>query len=177
VKDFGNAVGTVPPAQLKSLQPEVSAQESQFTKDELDRQLAILEIERKSLEIERAKTGANEAAIKARLEEIKQQKLQLGLQKNQLDYATKYGEQTDSMATKMDDFYKDIGKKVVGLPTDFAKATGQQFMQDLGMSGEGAIPNLLREGAKYIFNVSGIGEAMTAQQTLTRRDALQFTQR
>jgi len=177
VKDFGNAIGTFPPAQLKSLQPEVSAQESQFTKDELDRQLAILEIERKSLEIERAKTGANEAAIKARLEEIKQQKLQLGLQKNQLDYATKYGEQTDSMATKMDDFYKDIGKKVVGLPTDFAKATGQQFMQDLGMSGEGAIPNLLREGAKYVFNVSGIGEALTAQQTLTRRDALQFTQR
>jgi phage-related protein len=177
VKDFGNAIGTVPPAQLKSLQPEVSAQESQFTKDELDRQLAILEIERKSLEIERAKTGANEAAIKARLEEIKQQKLQLGLQKNQLDYATKYGEQTDSMATKMDDFYKDIGKKVVGLPTDFAKATGQQFMQDLGMSGEGAIPNLLREGAKYIFNVANIDDAMVAQQTAQRRDSLQFIQR
>jgi hypothetical protein len=159
------------------LQPEVSGPESEAQKEELTRQLALLEMERKSLELERLKTGANQDAIKARLEEIKQQKLQLGLQKNQLDYATKYGEQTDSMATKMDDFYKDIGKKVVGLPTDFAKATGQQFMQDLGMSGEGAIPNLLREGAKYIFNVSGIGEAMTAQQTLTRRDALQFTQR
>ena len=177
VKDFGTAVGTVPPAQLKSLQPEVSAQESQFTKDELDRQLAVLEIERKSLEIERAKTGANEAAIKARLEEIKQQKLQLGLQKNQLDYATKYGEQTDSMTTKMNQFYQDIGKKVVGLPTDFAKNVGGEFMNDLGISGQGAIPNLINEGVNYIFQVSDMQSALTAQRTLVNKQAAGVTQR
>lgn len=177
VKDFGTAVGTIPPAQLKSLQPEVSAQESQFTKDELDRQLAILEIERKSLEIERAKTGANEAAIKARLEEIKQQKLQLGLQKNQLDYATKYGEQTDSMTTKMNQFYQDIGKKVVGLPTDFAKNVGGQAMSDLGISGQGAIPNLINEGVNYIFQVQDMQSALTAQRTLVNKQAAGVTQR
>ena len=111
------------------------------------------------------------------LDQIANMKTQLGLQRDQLNYATKYGEQATESASKLDQFYTDIGKKVVGLPTDFAKATGQQFMSDLGISGQGAIPNLLQEGAKYIFNVSGIGEAMTAQQTLTRRDSLQFTQR
>lgn len=177
VKDFGTAVGTIPPAQLKALQPEASAQESQFSRDELDRQLAVLEIERKSLELERAKTGANEAAIKARLEEIKQQKLQLGLQKNQLDYATKYGEQTDSMTTKMNQFYQDIGKKVVGLPTDFAKNVGGEFMNDLGISGQGAIPNLINEGVNYIFQVSDMQSALTAQRTLVNKQAAGVTQR
>jgi CII-binding regulator of phage lambda lysogenization HflD len=177
VKDFGNAVGTVPPAQLKSLQPEVSGPVSQYTKEELSRQLDLLEIERKSLEIERAKAGANETAIKARLEEIKQQKLQLGLQKNQLEYATKYGEQTESMTSKMNQFYQDIGKKVVGLPTDFAKNVGGEFMSDLGISGQGAIPNLINEGVNYIFQVQDMQSALTAQRTLVNKQAAGVTQR
>ena len=99
------------------------------------------------------------------------------MQKNQLDYATKYGEQTDSMAAKMDDFYKDIGKKVVGLPTDFAKNVGADFMNGLGISGEGAIPNLINEGINYIFQVQDMQSALTAQRTLVNKQAAGVTQR
>ena len=157
--------------------PVQTGDDAKAQKEALDRQLLELEIQRKTLMLEKDKAGADQAAIRVQLDQIANMKTQLGLQRDQLNYATKYGEQATESASKLDQFYTDIGKKVVGLPTDFAKATGQQFMSDLGISGQGAIPNLLQEGAKYIFNVSGIGEAMTAQQTLTRRDSLQFTQR
>lgn len=146
-------------------------------KEALDKQLLELEMQRKTLMLEKDKAGADQVAIRAQLDQIANMKTQLGLQKDQLTYATKYGEQAEGSASKMDQLYTDIGKKVVGLPQDFAKATGQQFMSDLGISGNGAIPNLLKEGSKYIFNVSGIGEALTAQQTLQTKQSMGTTQR
>jgi hypothetical protein len=131
----------------------------------LDQQLLELEMERKQLELQKSQAGANQAAIKARLEEIKQQKLQLGLQKDQLNYASKYGEATDDSAKR----YDDMLKTAQDIPTNFAKSTGQQFLSDVGISGQGAVPQLLEQGAKYIFQVANMDTALSAQQTLQRR--------
>ena len=175
VKSFGDALTAVPAQQFDALAP--SSGESQLSKDELDRQILALEMERKSLELQKGQANANQDAIKARLEEIKQQKLQLGLQRDQLNYATKYGDQVDQTGSKMDQFYKDIGKKVVNLPTDFAKATGQQFMTDLGIGGQGAIPQLLEQGSQYIFQVMDMDSALGAKQRLQNKQTLGTTRR
>lgn len=137
-------------------------------KADLDMQMRQLEMERKSLEIQRAQGMGDQAAIKSRLEEIRLQKLQLGLQQNQLQYAEKYGDAAGGTA----DHYAELSKKAQDLPTDFAKATGQQFMSDLGMSGQGLIPSLLEQGTQYIFQVANMDTALSAQQTLQRKQAL-----
>lgn len=142
------------------------------SKAELDQQMRQLEMERKSLEIQRLQGTGDQAAIKSRLEEIRLQKLQLGLQQNQLSYAEKYGEQVGSTGGKLDQLYRDIGEKVVGLPKDFLTNTGSAFMQDLGMSGEGMIPQLLSQGSQFIFQVANMDSALSAQQTLQRKQAL-----
>jgi hypothetical protein len=176
VKTFGDTLAAVPTAPLNDLVQAqgtgLSAVDSKASRDELSRQLDLLEIERKQLELQKGQTGANQAAIKARLEEIKQQKLQLGLQKNQLDYAEKYGEQTEESGGKVDQFYRDMGEKMFKMPTDFARAVGSQFMNDLGISGQGAIPQLLEQGAQYIFQVANMDTALGAQQTLQRKQTL-----
>jgi len=173
VKSFGDTLAAVPTAPLDDLArvqgTGVSAADSQASRDELSRQLDLLEMERKELELQKGQVGANQAAIKARLEEIRQQKLQLGLQKDQLEYASKYGEQTEESGGKIDQFYRDMGEKIFKMPTDFARSVGSQFMSDLGISGQGAIPQLLEQGSQFIFQVANMDTALSAQQTLQRR--------
>jgi hypothetical protein len=48
-------------------------------------------------------------------------------------------------------------------------------MSDLGMSGDGAIPNLIDQGSQYIFQVLDVQSALTTQQTLQNKQAQQFT--
>ncbi len=147
----------------------LSVDDSKAQRKLLDEKLLDLEIQRKTLELSKGQAGADQAAIKAQLEQIKNDKLQLGLQKDKLTQAEKYGAEAESTGGKIDQLYKDIGKKVVDLPSNFAKATGQQFMSDLGISGNGAIPQLLEQGSQFIFQVANMDTALSAQQTLQRR--------
>lgn len=150
----------------------LSAEDSKAQRKIIDERLLDLEIQRKTLELAKGQAGADQAAIKAQLEQIKNDKLQLGLQKDKLTQAEKYGEAAESTGGKLDQLYKDIGKKVVDLPTDFAKATGQQFLSDIGISGQGAIPQLLEQGSQFIFQVANMDTALSAQQTLQRRQGM-----
>jgi hypothetical protein len=176
VQVFGDTLSKVPTGPLNDLAAAsgngLSAADSKAQRDELSQQLDLLEIERKSLELEKGRAGANNAAVKARLAEIKEQKLQLGLQRDQLDYAKKYGAETEATGGKVDQFYRDMGEKIFKMPTDFARAIGSQFTQDLGISGQGAIPQLLEQGAQYIFQVANMDTALSAQQTLQRRQGM-----
>ncbi len=197
VQVFGDTLSKVPTGPLNDLAvasgTEMSSADSEAKRDELSQQLDLLEMERKSLELEKGRAGANNDAIKARLAEIKEQKLQLGLQKDQLDYAKKYGAETEQTGGKIDNFYRDVGEKlfkrpqdfedadkfyrdmgekVVSMPTDFAKAIGSQFTQDLGISGQGAIPQFLEQGSQFIFQVANMDTALSAQQTLQRRQGM-----
>jgi hypothetical protein len=176
VQVFGDTLSKVPTGPLNDLAvasgTEMSSADSEAKRDELSQQLDLLEMERKSLELEKGRAGANNDAIKARLAEIKEQKLQLGLQKDQLDYAKKYGAETEQTGGKVDQFYRDMGEKIFKMPTDFARAIGAQFTQDLGISGQGAIPQLLEQGSQFIFQVANMDTALSAQQTLQRRQGM-----
>ena len=177
VQVFGDTLSKVPTGPLNDLAVAsgtggLSAADSKAQRDELSQQLDLLEMERKSLELEKGRAGANNDAIKARLAEIKEQKLQLGLQKDQLDYAKKYGAETEQTGGKVDQFYRDMGEKIFKMPTDFARAIGAQFTQDLGISGQGAIPQLLEQGSQFIFQVANMDTALSAQQTLQRRQGM-----
>jgi hypothetical protein len=177
VQVFGDTLSKVPTGPLNDLAVAsgnggLSAADSKAQRDELSQQLDLLEMERKSLELEKGRAGANQDAIKARLAEIKEQKLQLGLQKDQLDYAKKYGAETEQTGGKVDQFYRDMGEKMFKMPTDFARAIGSQFTQDLGISGQGAIPQLLEQGSQFIFQVANMDTALSAQQTLQRRQGM-----
>jgi hypothetical protein len=177
VQVFGDTLSKVPTGPLNDLAVAsgnggLSAADSKAQRDELSQQLDLLEMERKSLELEKGRAGANQDAIKARLAEIKEQKLQLGLQKDQLDYAKKYGAETEQTGGKVDQFYRDMGEKMFKMPTDFARAIVSQFTQDLGISGQGAIPQLLEQGSQFIFQVANMDTALSAQQTLQRRQGM-----
>ncbi len=111
VQVFGDTLSKVPTGPLKDLAVASgtgSSADSEAQRKELSQQLDLLEMERKALELEKSRAGANNEVIKARLAEIKEQKLQLGLQKDQLDYAKKYGDQVDGSSSKMDDAYKNL---------------------------------------------------------------------
>ena len=139
--------------------------------EELKKSLLELEIQRKSLEAARDMPGADQAAIKAQIEQIRNQKNLLGLERDKLTYAQKYGGQMSSTAQS----YKEQMNSLQQIPFDFATATSSQFMSDLGWSGQGAIPSLMQQGmdfgTNFIFNVANMDDALSGQRVLQNRTA------
>jgi hypothetical protein len=147
--------------------------------DELALQKDQLELQRQQLQNEKNLTGdkGQKSALQQQIDALTLQKKQLDVQSQQLENASKYGDQLGAQNQQ----YDEMLKKVTNIPIDFAKATGQQAMQDLGISGQGAIPQALEQawqfGSQFIFNVSNIDEAMAVKNNQTNKQALQFTQR
>ncbi len=137
--------------------------------EELKKSLLELEIQRKQLEAARDTPGADQAAIKAQIEQIRNQKNLLGLERDKLTYAQKYGGQMNSTTQS----YKEQINGLQQMPFDFATATGNQFMSDLGWSGQGAIPSLMQQGLDYatsfVFNVANMDDALSGQKVLQNR--------
>jgi hypothetical protein len=99
------------------------------------------------------------------------QKDRIGLQSKELEYWSKY----QDTGRDMNDEYAKAGEKFKSSATDIAKTVGGSFMNDLGMSGDGAIPNLIDQGSQYIFQVLDVQSALTGQQTLQNKKAQQYT--
>jgi hypothetical protein len=123
---------------------------------QIDMQKSLLQLQLKS--------GKN-PELENQIAMLETQKQRLALQGKELEYWAKY----EDTSRDLQDRYDEAGAKLQDMPLDFAKATGQQFMQDLGMSGSGMIPSLLTEGTKYIFNVAGVDDALSAQQRLQNK--------
>jgi len=159
VSDFKTNVASTP------LLGDVSPGGTQNQLKGLTQELSQLEIQRKQLELQRSQDPKNQG-LKDQLEQIRLRKLELGLQKNQLDYANKYGGAQNGTTNA----YADQIKKLEQMPTDFAGAVGNQFMSDLGWSGQGAIPSLMKQGfdmgSKFVFNVANMDDALSAQNRL-----------
>jgi hypothetical protein len=136
------------------------------TKAELD----ALKIKEQQIDMQKSllqlqlKSGKN-PELENQIAMLETQKQRLALQGKELEYWAKY----EDTSRDLQDRYDEAGAKLQDMPLDFAKATGQQFMQDLGMSGSGMIPSLLTEGTKYIFNVAGVDDALSAQQRLQNK--------
>jgi hypothetical protein len=129
---------------------------------QLDLQKSMLQLQAKGA------TGAQADALQNQIKMLDLQKQRLSIQGKELEYWAKYQDTSRDMA----DRYEEAGAKLQDMPLDFAKAAGQQFMQDLGMSGNGMLPNLLSEGTKYIFNVAGVDDALSAQSRLQNKRSL-----
>jgi len=136
--------------------------------DVLSQQLLDLEIQRKTL-MQQKYAGADQNALKAQLDQIAAQKNALGLQKDQLNYQLKYG----GAVNETTQGYQDQIKSLKQMPFDFGVANANQFMTDLGWSGQGMIPSLLQQGLDYgsqfVFNVSNMDDALSGQRTLQNR--------
>jgi hypothetical protein len=136
--------------------------------DALTQQLLDLEIQRKTL-MQQKYAGADNGALKAQLDQIAAQKNALGLQKDQLNYQLKYG----GAVNQTTQGYQDQIKSLQKMPLDFAMATGNQFLSDLGWSGQGAIPSLMQQGvdfgSQFVFNVANMDDALSGQKVLQNR--------
>ena len=112
------------------------------------------------------------ADLQQQLEQIRQQKLALGLQKDQLTYAQKY----EGSVTETNNQYQEQIKKLTQMPVDFAKTTAQTAMSDFGISGQGALGALadygMEMGSKFIFNVSNVDEAIAVKDNQIAKQSM-----
>jgi len=77
----------------------------------------------------------------------------------------------EDFSGQVEDTFKNSGFE------DIPGSVSQQFMSDLGVSGTGFVPTLLKEGATYIFQVNSVDEAMAAKQVQQNKERLQYTRR
>lgn len=113
---------------------------------------------------------------------------QLNLQQDQLGFSQKYGESLD----KNDNLMGDSLNKMVDAGKGFAEANVKQFMGDIGMSGNGAVPQvadqllgwgsqllsgLISGGGQTNIHVNSIDEGLAAKQTIQNKKSLQYAGR
>ncbi|CAN5579336.1 hypothetical protein BH09ACT8_BH09ACT8_27210 [soil metagenome] len=141
--------------------------------DRIEKTLAFeskrLEAQAKALDYQAKLTG--DGALKARAAEIRQQKEQLSLQEDMLDLTKDYSDELGSAGTGDNPLVK-ASSGLLNAPVDFAKATGKQFMSDLGISGDGLIPRAITEGIQYIFQIGSVDEAMSIKDRQESKQAL-----
>ncbi|WP_133054177.1 hypothetical protein [Mycobacteroides saopaulense] len=149
---------------------------------DLTKALDALEQERKSLKVQMDNTADKgmKGQLRDQLKQLQVVKDQLGLQRDQLKNAQKYGGELANQVGVQD----NIGEKIYDAGVNLGKATKDQLFSDLNIGG-GAISNLgnelmdwgLNAGKKFIFNVNSMDEALAGQRNLVNREALQFDRR
>ncbi|AGK87956.1 tail length tape measure protein [Mycobacterium phage Severus] len=169
---MGDAVNTaVPPAKMDANTKQMA--------DQLSLEKDRLEVERQRLQNQKNLTDdkAAKAALQEQINAIDLRKDELELQREQLNYQNKYNEATAEGGSVWD----QLAKKVYDATKGVVQAPVDQLMGDLGISGNGAIPQLLEQGIalgeQFIFNVGSMDEAVAGQQTITNKKALQFNRR
>jgi hypothetical protein len=171
-----NVVDTLNQALKNGLTFEGISVNSTSTDDELKSLKDLLDLRTKELAVQKdgAPDKAAKAALTARIAEMNTMKRQISLQREQNEYQDKYGQQVQDTASTYDSAFKSAMKA----PYDFAMSGANQFMDDLGIGG-GALTGLAKAGLEYgtnfVFNVSGIGEAMTVQKNEQNKMALAAT--
>ncbi|QFG10397.1 tail length tape measure protein [Mycobacterium phage Anthony] len=138
---------------------------------ELKRNMDALEEERKRLKVEKNATTDKEAkkSLQAQIDQIQAQKDLLSYQKDRIDNEKDYG------TAAGDDPFVKAASGLMKAPVDFAKATGQQFMSDLGISGDGLISRAVSEGISYVFQIGSVDEALSIKDREERKSAMTIT--
>lgn len=144
------------------------------TSQDLKSMLATLEEEKKRLKVQKNSLEDKEArkSLQTQIDQIQAQKDILSYQKDRIDNEKTYSD------TAGQDPFLQTAKELMNMPIDFAKATGSQFLSDMGISGSGALSTLantaLDWGSQFVFNVSNIDEAMSVQKMQQSKQALSF---
>jgi hypothetical protein len=143
---------------------------SQVDLDDIKRQKAAIDL--RIAELTAAKNGtadkAAKAALTSEIDQLRIQKERLDLLKEenglQEDRKTAIQQLSDTIATSIVDMIK--------MPGEFAKTTANAAMQDIGISGSGAIPTIanwaMDAGTNFIFNVNNMDDALQGQQAQQR---------
>ncbi|AZF93412.1 tail length tape measure protein [Mycobacterium phage Centaur] len=135
------------------------------TLDSIEQEKKRLKVEKNSLS-ESDKEGRK--ALQNQIDQLQAQKDMLSYQKDRLKNEEKYGDETGSGAGSLEEQVA----KLMAQPVDFAKATGKQFLSDIGINGDGFLSKLLTEGTKYVFNIGSVDEALDIKQRQENNDAL-----
>ena len=135
-------------------------------KAEIDLQIAQLQAQKNATADKAAKAG-----LTAEIDQLRIQKERLDLLKEenglQEERKTAIQQLSDTIATNIVDMMK--------MPGEFAKTTANAAMQDLGISGSGALPTIanwaMDAGTNFIFNVNNMDDALQGQQSQQRKQA------
>jgi hypothetical protein len=114
------------------------------------------------------KGGAENPEMKKQLALLDAQKQRLALQSEELEYWSKYVD----TGRDVQEAWAKAGDDMIGKSMGIARSTGMSYLNELGVSGNGMIPNLLEEGSRYIFQVSGIDDALSLQKNLVNQKTL-----
>lgn len=149
---------------------------SGFSKQEIDRIEKVLSLESKRLTNQakaleyQAKMTDNDA-LKAEADRLRMLKDEIGLQREMLGLTQDYSDELGSAGGGDDPLVK-AASGLMNAPVDFAKATGKQFLSDLGVSGDGLIGRALTEGIQYIFQIGSVDEALSIKDREESKQAL-----
>lgn len=135
-------------------------------KAEIDLQIAQLQAQKNATADKAAKAG-----LTAEIDQLRIQKERLDLLKEenglQEERKTAIQQLSDTIATNIVDMMK--------MPGEFAKTTANAAMQDLGISGSGALPTIanwaMDAGTNFIFNVNNMDDAIAGQQAQQHKQA------
>ena len=153
-----------------------------FSGKEVSNMEKTLALESKRLSVQaraldyQAKTTGN-AALKARADEIRLQKDQIDLQKDMLSLTQEYSD-TAGGGSKSDNPFLASIQELMKLPSGFASATAGQAMQDLNISGDGALQavagwgmDFAKKGVTNIFNTSNVDDTLALHNNQTNKQA------
>lgn len=135
----------------------------------------------RALEYQSKVTG--NTSLKDQAEAIRMKREEIMLQKDMIDLTQEYAELNGQGQGSdwLGDSLKRAGTDLFGAPFDFAGATANQFMSDLGMSGNGAVGALMDYGMQFgksavgsvfNFNVSNADEAIAIKNNQINKEAL-----
>ncbi|UJD20956.1 tape measure protein [Mycobacterium phage HarryHoudini] len=134
--------------------------------------LASIEQEKKRLKVEKnglaESDKAGREALQNQIDQLQAQKDMLSYQKDRLKNEEKFGDESGKGAGSLEEQVA----KLMSSPVDFAKATGKQFLSDIGINGDGFVSKLITEGTKYVFNIGSVDEALDIKQRQENNDAL-----
>lgn len=146
---------------------------------DLKKTLDTIEQEKKRLKVQKnaATDKETKKALQSQIDQLQAQKDLLSYQRDLIKNEQKYGDAVSGTG----DSFEDNLRKFVSIPKDLADANISQLVSDLGGTGSGMIPELIRQGIgigeQFIFNVSSMDEALAGQQNITNKKALQYKSR
>lgn len=119
------------------------------------------------------------ASVQAQMTEMQGRRDVLSDQKKRLEYSAKYGEQEQANNDDQVKMWKELGQKGSEGIQGVAQGVMQSHLQDLGISGQGALGALANYGVglansvanKYVFNVSNTQEAQDIKDRETYKQA------
>ena len=171
----------------------------QGLKNQLKQELKELSLEYQQLKVDKNNTTdpGQKKAITAQMQQIQALKDQLTLQQKQVGFSNEFGKSMDSTNDAAQAITQVVSNMIDSIK-GFATANLQQFESDLGISGNGTIPQLADQGIGFLtqtlstmasnafggsggggvnIQVNSVDEALAARQNIVNKNAMQYAGR